>query len=85
MAEDQATVQIPKSEPKRTWNHRICEVCWFAREPQRFPASIIRELGDHVVDQCCFCGTWKITRIYVRHDPADSKLLCSGLHVEGQW
>jgi len=68
-------------EPKRTWKHTLCERCWFAREPERFPVQIEREPGDLTVDQCCACDTMKLTRIYTRIDPDDATLLCGGKHL----
>jgi hypothetical protein len=65
-----------------TWTHTICERCWFEREPERFPVQIKRESGDRTVDVCCFCRTVKVTRIFVREDPA--KLYCAALHDEGE-
>lgn len=62
------------------WDHGICERCWFVREPDRFPVQVIRESGDHLVDNCCFCGLPKITRIYVRQDPTSSELVCNNEH-----
>lgn len=64
------------------WTHNICEKCWFEREPERFPVQVKREPNDLLVDNCCFCGTVKVTRIYVRHDPKDAALLCGGEHPE---
>lgn len=65
---------------ERTWIHTLCEACWFKRQPNRFPTSLIREPGDLVVDLCCLCGTTKITRIFVRIDPASDELFCGGRH-----
>lgn len=64
------------------WTHNICEICWFKREPERFPVQVKREPDDLVVDQCCFCGSIKVTRIYVRQDPKSDALLCGGTHPE---
>lgn len=64
------------------WTHGICETCWFEREPERFPVQVKREADDLFCDHCCFCGTTKVTRIYVRHDPKDSSLFCGGVHPE---
>lgn len=64
------------------FTHNICEVCWFAREPDRFPVQVKRDEGDFDVDRCCFCGTVKVSRIYVRHDPTDPALKCGGQHPE---
>ena len=75
-------VPIP-ANLRRTWTHTICEVCWFGREPDRFPVQIKRDDGDREVDQCCFCNGMKVTRIYVREDPASRLLFCHGLHVDG--
>ena len=66
------------------WNHTICETCWFQREPERFPVQVRREDADLVCDHCCFCGSVKVTRIYVRQDPTSSALLCGGSHPEDE-
>jgi hypothetical protein len=64
-----------------TWTHTICEICWFIREPNRFPVQIKREPEDYLVDACCFCSQVKVTRIYVREDPASPALrYCGGNH-----
>lgn len=66
------------------FNHTICEVCWFEREPGRFPVQLVRERGDNRVDQCCLCGSFKLTRIWVRLDPSLGALGCGpGAHDEG--
>jgi hypothetical protein len=65
-----------------TWNHTICEYCWF-KDPatrDRFPTQLRREEGDLEVDRCCFCGSLKITRIYVRESPGSVRLRCAGTH-----
>lgn len=64
------------------WNHTICETCWFKREEDRFPVQLMRDPGDLNVDTCCFCGTVKVTRIWVRQDPKSVQLVCSGEHPE---
>lgn len=69
-------------EVVKTWTHTLCEVCWFKREPHRFPTQVRREADDLVVDYCCFCDSAKVTRIYVRHNPEDAALVCAGKHPE---
>lgn len=69
-----------KFETEKTWNHTVCEVCWFAKHPQRFPVQVIRHERQYV-DSCCLCGSPKVTRIFVRIDPVADELLCSGRHV----
>lgn len=65
-------------EKVRTYgfNHTICEVCWFAREPARFPVTVVRPPGDNKMDYCCVCGSAKITRIWVRMDPQVETFVC---------
>lgn len=59
------------------FNHTICEVCWFAREPTRFPLQVARKVGDNITDRCCLCDSMKVTRIWVRLDPAAEPLRCA--------
>lgn len=59
------------------FNHTVCEVCWFSLHPGHFPAQITRQQGDNRVDQCCLCGSYKITRIWVRLDPRETSLGCA--------
>lgn len=68
---------------KPTWTHTVCEVCWFDQNPDRFPVMIRRDPADRTVDFCCFCGSLKVTRIYLRESPDSPRLvLCAGRHDE---
>lgn len=63
------------------FNHTVCEGCWFSISPGRFPIQLVRKQGDNLVDQCCLCGTFKVTRIWVRLDPRETELRCTeGAH-----
>lgn len=63
------------------FNHTVCEVCWFARNPTRYPVTLVRVQGDNRLDHCCLCGSTKLTRIWVRLDPATEPLRCAaGAH-----
>lgn len=67
---------------KLTWNHTICERCWFTiRPPDRVPYQSLRGPEDPWIDNCCMCGEPKVTRIWVRLDPV-SQLRCGGLHED---
>jgi len=58
------------------FNHTVCEVCWFARNPARFPIMLVRLQGDNRLDRCCLCGSTKLTRIWTRLDPDAEPLRC---------
>lgn len=68
----------------KTWTHTICEVCWFKKNPDRFPNQLKRFDGDFSIDHCCYCGSVKLTQIYTREDPNNRMALgyCEGLHEE---
>jgi hypothetical protein len=56
------------------WNHSMCVICWYEKNPEREPHVIT----DADEDTCCFCGLKSKAGIYVREDPKD--LRCKGEH-----
>lgn len=80
---DRLAQGVPPAAGRYDFNHTICENCWFERSPGRFPIQLVRDRGDNRVDQCCTCGTFKVTRIWVRIDPKVETVLCGpGFHDE---
>lgn len=68
-----------------TWNHRICERCWFDGpgklndEPReqlhgRQPVRVV----DYPPGLCCYCGGITILGIFTRAKPTD--VPCQGEH-----
>lgn len=58
------------------WNHTICDSCWEDYAPEREPARLIGPAFDG--EDCCFCGTFTTSGIYIRFDPESSLLKCNG-------
>lgn len=53
------------------WTHSICDLCWKEKYPDREPVK----LTDDDLQDCCFCGRFTRSGIYVRHEPFG--LVCS--------
>ena len=58
------------------WNHSMCEACWVAYNPDRWPVRVIDLDVAHI---CCFCGDPTWVGIFVREDP-DSPTINRCLH-----
>lgn len=56
------------------WTHGICRPCFDLRHPGRVPSALV----EPCTEPCCFCGTDTDAGLYVREDPASSKLVCNG-------
>ncbi len=73
------------------WNHTPCERCWFDT-PQlgleiegpdgpiaaRMPIQLVNA-REEPYDYCCFCGRPKVTEIWVRWPPHNTRLRCKGI------
>jgi hypothetical protein len=56
------------------FNHITCDACYQAKHPGREPTL----MKDIECQTCCFCGTLVLSVIWIRHNPADEKLICKG-------
>lgn len=55
------------------WTHLVCFACWNAANPQQ-PADgndFAAKVGDETM-QCCKCGTYTLSTIYVRTHPKNT-------------
>ena len=57
------------------WNHAMCGVCWYQRNPQRQPYRVVPAADP---EPCCFCGTSTEDGIYIRECPTN--VACGGEH-----